>query len=960
MKKALDYKDLNLKLVKEIDRVDIQSVMSLYEHPCGAKIIRVANDCPEMFYCSGYRTIVENSKGIPHILEHSTLSGSKKYPVSDIVFSMMKIAMPTFLNAMTYPDKTVYPVASANYQDFCNLVDVYLDALYQPLITKEIFTKEGIRLEFNKDGNLEYQGVVYNEMKGALSNHFQYVTETCFLPYIFPDNGYRFESGGNPEDIIELGYEEFKNFYTEKYHPANSLTVVYGRLSKEQEKEVLSKITSYFDTYKEGKLIPVVKPQQVFENRIKEMYDLTYPALELTDTTSSYINIGYLLPYSKNDYLQAPLVKILISYLFSENRPCFNEIMSLNGVNSIMIADVDDCLVQNYLLMHIDVKQGFENLAKVIQEIFEKHLKELVYDDFLEGVLAQCEYSLKKSLTDNAQNHTLDIMQDFSKGFDTFDRNYLNEWEDLKSTVLDQEKLKKFIDNTIFKCQNVLLQSFKPDTTINLNKVKNEKAKLVEIEKTIDEKMKQEIIEIKNKINDVAENSESDYLLLPKIALKDLKKDTISGDLNDSNLPFLLSLDEKSEILQISFFIKPKVNSNTNSHDFDIQYLDLFIANFFTLPTNTRSSDQLQIDIKKIFGKIVVYTNLKLDGKFQINLGCGLLSENFDRGVELLKDLFSRENFSSLFANSKNLIKLNLQESLSTILFILNNKSETIISEKLNRSIYDTEYFKTEGMVEQQEFFTQTNELLDKDFSKLCEKLETASQNFFGKNFENIELLIAIKSNSENQTIDKREKLSEIFNTPSPFVPRQTMIKLNQFDNKNLITNQSNETVYYHYQTLKVPEKYQENVGLLKLLTTVIKHEYGFPTIRFKGGAYSYRISYDDNDKLITTSTYRDPRYSENLQIMQDSLEFLANFKLTQDNLDNIKISTLNTFLPYRTKDEQFANEVAQYVTDGYTSEDVLMIYNQIYNAKAEDLILLAKNLLINSEIQRAVSLKVS
>lgn len=239
------------EIVTQENLTDIHSTGYMLRHKkTGARLILIENDDENKVFSIAFRTPPANSTGVPHILEHSVLCGSREFPLKDPFVELVKGSLNTFLNAMTYPDKTCYPVASCNDQDFQNLMHVYLDAVFYPNIYKkeEIFRQEGwsYHLE-NKEGPLTYNGVVYNEMKGAFSSPDE-VLDRQIKSSLFPDNTYGVESGGDPENIPELSYEEFLNFHRTYYHPSNSYIYLYGNMDMEEKLRFIDeKYLSAFD-----------------------------------------------------------------------------------------------------------------------------------------------------------------------------------------------------------------------------------------------------------------------------------------------------------------------------------------------------------------------------------------------------------------------------------------------------------------------------------------------------------------------------------------------------------------------------------------------------------------------------------------------------------------------------------------------------------------------------------------
>ena len=201
----------------------------MFHEKSGARLLHLCNDDPNNLFSIAFDPVFNNT-GAPHILEHSVLGGSRKFPARGSFQELLKGSLQTFLNALTYPDKTMYPVSSQVEADFFNLVDVYCDAVFHPLLTKNTFYQEGWHFDVeNMNGPVNIKGIVYNEMKGVFSNFASHV-ELKTISQLFPDISYRYESGGVPENITDLSYEQFKEFHASFYHPSNSFIFLYGNI----------------------------------------------------------------------------------------------------------------------------------------------------------------------------------------------------------------------------------------------------------------------------------------------------------------------------------------------------------------------------------------------------------------------------------------------------------------------------------------------------------------------------------------------------------------------------------------------------------------------------------------------------------------------------------------------------------------------------------------------------------
>ena len=284
---------------------DLNSELALVRHrKTGAKVALISNNDENKVFYIGFRTPVSNSTGVPHILEHSVLCGSEAFPIKDPFVELAKGSLNTFLNAMTFPDKTVYPVACCNDKDFQNLMHVYLDAVFRPNIYKhrEIFEQEGWRYDLkDKDGELTLNGVVYSEMKGAFSSPDD-VMDRQILNSLFPDISYGVESGGDPDVIPSLSYEEFLNFHKTYYHPSNSYIYLYGNMDMAEKLDYIDR--EYLSGYSKLELDSSIALQEAFKAPIEKTIEL--PVLDEEDR-GTYLTYNVVMGESVDRLLYAAI-----------------------------------------------------------------------------------------------------------------------------------------------------------------------------------------------------------------------------------------------------------------------------------------------------------------------------------------------------------------------------------------------------------------------------------------------------------------------------------------------------------------------------------------------------------------------------------------------------------------------------------------------------------------------------
>jgi Zn-dependent M16 (insulinase) family peptidase len=355
------------ELLREQDIGEIQTRARLYRHrKTGAELLSLINDDENKVFGITFRTPPRDSTGVPHILEHSVLCGSRKYPVKEPFVEILKGSLQTFLNAFTYPDKTCYPVASQNTKDFYNLVDVYLDAVFYPRITEHIFQQEGWHFEIEKeDSPLGYKGVVFNEMKGAYSSPDNLLAEYS-QQSLFPDTTYGLDSGGDPRVIPSLTYEAFRDFHRRYYHPSNSRIFFHG---DDDPDERLRLINNYLKDFEKLDIDSAVSLQSRFgkprsfvfpfasgkddPSRSKGMVTVNWL---LTETTEIEMNVALtILGYILMGTPGSPLRKALIDSGLGEDvtglgleRDLRQMVFSvgLKGIDLTKAQDVEDLVLE--------------------------------------------------------------------------------------------------------------------------------------------------------------------------------------------------------------------------------------------------------------------------------------------------------------------------------------------------------------------------------------------------------------------------------------------------------------------------------------------------------------------------------------------------------------------------------------------------------------------------------------
>jgi Zn-dependent M16 (insulinase) family peptidase len=374
---------------------ELRSEAAVFRHEkTGARVVHLFNDDANNLFCIGFRTPVYNNTGVPHILEHSVLSGSRKFPLKDPFKELLKGSLQTFLNAMTYPDKTIYPVSSQVEADFFNLVDVYCDAVFYPLLTETTFRQEGWHYDLERpDSLVNIKGIVYNEMKGVFSDFRSHVARKA-LSHLMPNTTYYYESGGEPESIPELTYEQFKDFHRRYYHPSNAFIFLYGNIESAKTLAFLDE--RYLSGFERKTVDSEVRMQQAWDAPRKA--EILAPCAEEDDGTASVV-MAWMVGESSDP--EAALVgRILARYLLGTESSPLKRALIDSGLGEDLddMSGFDSDLAQGIFAAGLrkTKPEHAKTINKLILDTLERQVAGGLDEELLEGALRQVEFGLRE------------------------------------------------------------------------------------------------------------------------------------------------------------------------------------------------------------------------------------------------------------------------------------------------------------------------------------------------------------------------------------------------------------------------------------------------------------------------------------------------------------------------------------------------------------------------------------
>jgi Zn-dependent M16 (insulinase) family peptidase len=520
----------NFELIREEQIAELNTLARLYRHTAtGAEVLSLVNDDENKVFGITFRTPPENSTGIAHIMEHSVLCGSRKYPLKEPFVELIKGSLKTFLNAFTYPDKTCYPVASTNMQDFYNLIDVYLDAVFYPRITPEILMQEGWHYELeNADGPMVYKGVVFNEMKGAYSSP-EGLLGRYSQQVVFPDNAYGVDSGGDPAEIPNLTYDYFKQFHQTHYHPSNARVFFYGDDDPARRLDLLE---DYFKDFKRIAVTSSVSLQPAFDQprHVTHPYDASEDAAE---KQKGYVTINWLLPENTDPALALSLSALSYILVTTPASPLRKALIDSGLGENLTGSGLDSHLRQ--MGFSVGMKGiKVDDAGKVEQLVFDT-LNQLLRDgidpDMIEAALNTFEFRLRENNTGS-----------FPRGLSLMLRSlttWLHEGDPLAPLAFetplaalrqnladDPRYFETLIDQYLLQNQHRVTLVLEPDTTLGQQQEAAESERLAEVRaKMTDEEVQQVIRETAQlKEMQVTPDPPEALATIPSLKLADLDR----------------------------------------------------------------------------------------------------------------------------------------------------------------------------------------------------------------------------------------------------------------------------------------------------------------------------------------------------------------------------------------------------------------------------------------------------
>lgn len=915
---------------------DVQSDGFILRHKkSGARIAILSNNDDNKVFYIGFKTPPEDETGVPHIIEHTTLCGSKKFPVKDPFIELAKGSLNTFLNAMTYPDKTVYPVASCNDQDFKNLMDVYLDAVFNPNITKyeEIFKQEGWHYELTgKDDELKINGVVYNEMKGAYSSPDEVLSSQIYRS-LFPDNTYSKDSGGNPEYIPKLTYEAYLDFYHKYYHPSNSYIYLYGDMDVVERLEWLDK--EYLSLYDYKKVNSEINKHPAFDEikNVEAQYSIT---MDDSQENKTYLSYNRVVGDSLDEMLYQAFDVLDYALVSSPGAPVKQALIDA-GIGDDVYGSYDAGILQP--VFSFVAKNANASQADEFESIIENTLKEVVKTGInKEALLAginSSEFKFREA----------DFGQ-FPKGL-LFGLNCLDSWlfDDMKPFIHLEclgtfAKLRKAVDTDYFEklIQEYLLDNthgssvtVKPKRGLGNEREEALAKELSDYKASLSDEEIKKLIEDTEHLKKYQEepSSDEDLRKLPMLTRADMKKNAmpfsniedelldvkvVRHDIESNGIDYISFLFDagdfaQSELGYLGFFTNALGLVSTEKYS----YTDLANAtNIYTggISTGTASHPDIKDRNNFVF-------------KFEVKLK--VLEKNLDKALELMEQML----LSSDFTDTKRLgelvaqIKARLQANLSSSGHLV--AAMRSMSSFSRYALYQDEL---KGVAFYRSICRIEKELSESPKS-VSDKLAAIAKKLFARN----RMLISFTGNNEayGNAKPSLEKVIAGFNKMSA-VGNQAEVHFNTAKEAFIDASQ----IQYVAKTGDFICEGYEYTGALRLLRIILSYDYLWINVRVKGGAYGCMNTFLRSGESYFVS-YRDPNLSDTLDVYDRIPEYIKSFSPDERDMTKYIIGTFSALDTPMNPEAKGSRSLSAYL-EGITYEQIQKERNEILNAQPEDI----------------------
>ena len=901
----------NFELVRSEEISELNTRAKLYRHvPTGAEILSMENDDENRCFGISFRTPPSDSTGVAHILEHTVLCGSRKYPVKDPFVQLLKGSLQTFLNAFTYPDKTCYPVASQNLKDFHNLVDVYLDAVFYPRITEDFFMQEGWHYELEApEAELKYKGVVFNEMKGVYSSPDSLLAETA-QQSLFPDTTYGLDSGGNPIHIPELTYAQFKAFHASFYHPSNARIFFYGDDPVERRFEILEEYLKDFGRIDPGSAI-AEQPPLAAPVRIMKPYAVS---ADDADPKPMFC-VNWLLP-SPTDAEKVFALELLDHILLGTPASPLRKAL----IESELGEDITGGGMETHMLQmaySIGLKGVEESDLGHAERLIDETLLRLAADgidpDDIEAALNTFEFDLRENNSGgfprglslmlkglNAWNYDADPLELIA-----FEKPLAVLQEEARKPGYFERMLRKyFIDN--HHRSTVILM---PDSDETGRSEREEKERLASIKSSMTGAQLEEIIANTQRLREMQITPDAPEALasIPLLHRNDLDREirTIHRVASDMQGATVLTHDLFTNGI---LYLDVGLDLHLLDQE-DIPYASLLGS--ILLEMGTLKEDYVSLSQRIAMKTGGIYGSPFLSALQDSRAG---ISRFFLRGkcmidrtadlLEILRDILTAPKF-----NQKERFRQIAQEHKSELETALIPRGHSAVMTRLKAHFHEAHWASEQmGGIEALFFIRRLVEEIERDWPGVCARYERILQTLLQR--RSIVINITVDRASQPLVLTAVEAFLEVL--PDPSSPSPSIWTPGSLPESEALTAPTR--VNYVGCSANLYDSGYIMHGSALVITRYLQTAWLWERIRVQGGAYGGMCAFDQRSGAFTFASYRDPNLQSSLDTYRATGDFLKTLRLDEDELTRSLIGAIGQLDAYQLPDAKGFTSCLRYL----------------------------------------------
>ena len=927
------------KLLK-VEKVDeAQSIARIFEHvKSGARLLHLENKDDNKLFSISFRTTPTDSTGVAHILEHSVLCGSRRFKAKDPFGDMAKSSLHTFLNAMTFTDKTMYPVGSKNNKDFMNLMDVYLDAVLHPRIYEnhEILRQEGWRYELDENTNkLSYKGVVYSEMQGAMSSPEEVICSDIYRS-LFPNTTYAFVSGGDPEDIPNLTQENFEKFHSKFYHPSNSYIYLYG----DQDLDACLKFINdeYLYEFDRIEIPSHIDDVKNFEGMVERTANYSISEDE-DEGNKAFLALNFAFEETRNGeaYLAT---KILYNMLIESSASPIKAALLKAGIGECIITR-DDMNMDptKEILFPIVAKNVDATKKNEFKNIIMDTLKELVDKgldmDQLKAAINTVEFGLREA----------DPWRSANKGIEYNDW-VLNSWiydgdplvhlkyEDnlnkIKAT-LDNGYFEKFIEKNMVNNSHCSLVVLTPKKGLEDARIKTLEEELENYRSSLSEKELKDLMKRNEKLKEaqVRVDTQEEKATLPKLPIEEVDKkvEKIPQEVvKEQGITILKHHIPTNKIAYIDLLFDAKVIEEKY-----IPYLGLLKDVLGELDTEKRGYSELITEIYKTTGGITfenqVYTEKNNSQVYhpKFIVKSKVIADNISSLLELVNEIITTTKFDDLSR-----LKQIIQETKSKLqMRVINGGHEVAMNRVLAQTSCGRGYWEKISGATYHEFICNLEKSIEKSGKEVRSNLIKVYETIFNKN--NLIISVVGEEGEIEAVVSNINKA--ICNIKSEPTKLYNLEHKSKKDIEAIITASN---VQYVVKGFNFADLGYEYSGKMRVLLNILDNEYLYPRVRLQGGAYGCYSDMNKDGNLAIFS-YRDPNLTRTIDVYNEAYKFLEEVDFTKEDMGKFIIGSVGQLYKPLTPDRKGEKAVSDYICN-VTQEDIQREKDELLSTTNQDI----------------------